>query len=238
VPINWTCYVLDIKLGPTLPPLFRYMSAEYAESFILRGEVLMRPLSYFRDLEHDGVRADEYEGTLLHRPADGLSVNNLTTGELSVLPHSFEATVREDDIFILCLSTEKSASIATRFGAEQCVEIAHPLRFLARLRTSLGLRARLRASHLTHGPMRYYSPQEPPVVDWALPDRIALRKPASFSWQQEYRFAVPIGDAFAVEQVEVKLVAPGAERKKRIGGHPRMLLRLGSLSSICRLHQL
>lgn len=214
------------------------MSAQYAEAFVRRGEVLLRPLSYFRDYEDDGVRADEYEGTLLHRPAGGLVVNNLTTGQSGIFPHSFEATAREDDIFILCLSMERSAELAKRFGAETCVELTQPVRFLARLRKSLGLRARVQASHLTHGPVMYYSAEEPPIVDWALPDRIALRKPASFLWQQEYRFAVPIGNAFAVEQVAVKLVAPGAARRKPVGDHPHMLLRLGSLSSICRLHHM
>jgi len=38
--------------------LFRYMSAEYAEAFVRRGEILFRSLSYYRDYEDDGVRGD------------------------------------------------------------------------------------------------------------------------------------------------------------------------------------
>ena len=214
------------------------MSAKYAEAFVRRGELLLRPLSYFRDYEDSGVRADEFEGTLVHRPESGLAITNLTTGRAEVLPHTFEATARESDIFILCLSTEMSETLASRFGTSVCVEIFQPVKFLARLRTALGLRARLQASHLTHGHVKYYSATEPSIVDWALPDRIALRKPASFAWQHEYRFAVPVGNAFAVEQVQVKLVAPDEARQKSAIEHPRMLLRLGNLSSICRLHQL
>jgi hypothetical protein len=131
-----------------------------------------------------------------------------------------------------------SEELARRFQAAACVEIFQPVKFLSRLRSSLALRARLQASHLAHGPVNYYSVTEPPIIDWALPDRIALRKPASFSWQCEYRFAVPIGNAFGVEQVQVKLVAPGAARQSRQTNHPRMHLRLGNLSSMCRLHQL
>ena len=214
------------------------MSAKYAEAFIQHGELLLRPLSYFRDYEDDGVRADEFEGTLVHRPESGLAVTNLTTGQVGVLPHTFEATAKESDIFILCLSTEMSEALAKCFKTSVCVEIVQPVRFLARLRTALGLRARLEANHLTHGPVKYYSATEPPIVDWALADRIALRKPASFAWQHEYRFAVPVGNAFAVEQVQVKLIAPGGVRRRSAIKHPRMLLRLGSLSGICRLHQL
>jgi hypothetical protein len=219
-----------------LASLFRYMSAEHAEAFVRGGEVLFRPLSYFRDYEDNGVRADQYEGTLLHRPAEGLVVNNLTTGQRGILPHFFESTVREDDIYVLCFSTERSAELAKRFGAEACVELAEPVGFLARLRGSLALRAKLRVTRLTHGPVRYYFVEEAPIVDWALPDRIALRKPASFEWQREYRFAVPSGNAFAVEQVTLKLVAQGQARRRTVADHPRMLLRLGSLRKISRIH--
>jgi len=220
-----------------MPPLFRYFSRAYASDFVQKGSVLFRSLSYFRDYEEDaGIRADEYEGTLVHQTPGGLLINNLTTGKSGTLQYRLESTAKEDDIFVYCMSTELCPEIAKRFNAEVAVEILDPFKFLARLRTSLSLRRRLRTNQLVHDNVHYYEWHEPPIVDWALPERIAMRKPKPFSWQKEYRFAVPIGDAFRVENVSVNLVPIGAPRKSRSTTHPQQLLRLGNLSKICRVH--
>ena len=47
-----------------MPPLVRYFNEKNARAFVEQGAVLMRSLSYFRDYEDDGVRSDEFEGTL------------------------------------------------------------------------------------------------------------------------------------------------------------------------------
>ncbi len=221
-----------------MPPLLRYFNEENARAFVEQGVVLMRALSYFRDYEDDGVRSDEFEGTLVHRPKDGLRVKLQRTGEEIALPYTFEATAKEDQIFVYCLSTELSASIAARFQAQVAVEILEPVQLLAKLRAALSLRRRLRSQQLTHGPVKYYEWHEPPIVDWALPERISLRKPKHFDWQYEYRFALPEGDAFAVENVNAKLVPLGATRSPRVQDHPKLLLKLGSLQRLCRVHRL
>jgi hypothetical protein len=219
-------------------PLIRYFSEKNARAFAEHGEVLFRALSYFRDYEDDGVRADPHEGTLVHRPHDGLQITKVKTGEQGVLPHRLESTAKEDDIFVYCMSTELSASIAKRFNAKVAIEIIDPLGFLTRLRKSLSLRKRIRAEKLVHQEVRYYEWHEPPIVDWALPERIAMRKPISFGWQKEYRFAVPVGDAFRIENVIVKLVLPGSTRPLRTDSHPHLLLKLGNLSKLCQVHWL
>ena len=221
-----------------MPPLVRYFNEDNARAFVEEGAVLMRALSYFRDYEDDGVRSDEFEGTLVHRPLEGLRVKLQATGEEVLLPHTFEATAKEDQIFVYCLSTELSASIAKRFQASVAVEIVEPIQFVAKLRAALNLRKRLRSHQLTHGPVKYYELHEPPIVDWALPERIALRKPKHFDWQHEYRFAVPLGDAFAVENVQTKLVPLGAVRPPREQAHPNLLLKLGNLKRLCHIHRL
>lgn len=221
-----------------MPPLVRYFSKQYANAFVQRGEVLFRSLSYFRDYEDQGVRADMHEGTLVHRPTDGLRITKVETGESIELPHKLESSAREDEILIYCLSTELSESVAQRFQAEVAVEIVNPAKFLARLRSALGLRPRIRAEKLIHQPVRYYEWHEPPIVDWALPERIAMRKPKSFEWQSEYRLAVPVGNAFAVENVSLRLVPLDAPPRPRATSHPSVLLKLGSLAKICRIHHL
>ncbi len=218
--------------------LVRYFSAENARKFLDQGEVLFRALSYFRDYEDDGVRSDEFEGTLVHLPKEGLRATMVASGEGVDLPYTLESTASEDDIFVYCMSTEVNADIGQRFKADVAVEITKPQVFLSRVRSALALRRRIKADKLLHQEVRYYEQHEPPIVDWALPERIAMRKPASFSWQKEYRLAVPLGNAFAVENVQVKLVSLGAPRPPRAQVHPKLLLKLGPLSSACRVHKL
>lgn len=221
-----------------MPQLFKYFSAEYAAAFVGKGEIVFRALSYFRDYEDDGIRSDEHEGTLVYRPTDGLEITRVPTGEKVVLPHRLESTAKENDIFVYCMSTELSTAIAERFKAEVVVEVTEPVKFLARLRSSLSLRRQLRVNQLVHQAVRYYEWHEPPNIDWALPERIAMRKPKSFDWQKEYRFAVPKGDAFRVENVSGKLVPMDAVRPTRANSHPKLLLKLGNLTKICRVHTL
>lgn len=219
-------------------PFVRYFNEENACKFLDHGEILFRALSYFRDYEDDGVRSDPCEGTLVHRPKDGLRVKMVKSGQEVDIPYTLESTAREDEIFVYCMSTEVSKEIGRRFGVPVAVEITKPHEFLARVRSALAMRRRLRAQKLVHQEVRYYEQHEPPIVDWALPERIAMRKPASFAWQKEYRLAVPVGDAFAVENVHVKLVSLGAPRPPRALVHPTLRLKLGRLKHICRIHVL
>jgi len=221
-----------------MPTLVRYFSAENARKFLDHGEVLFRALSYFRDYEDDGVRSDEFEGTLVHLPKEGLRATTVASGQEVDLPYTLESTASEDDIFVYCMSTEVNADIGERFKADVAIEITKPQVFFSRVRSALALRRRIKADKLMHQEVRYYERHEPPIVDWALPERIAMRKPASFSWQKEYRLAVPLGNAFAVENVQVKLVSLGAPRPPRAQAHPKLLLKLGPLASACRVHKL
>lgn len=198
----------------------------------------MRSLSYYRDYEDAGVRADPFEGTLTHRPQDGLKVTMVASGEVRSIPYTFESTAREDDIFVYCASSALSRHIAEQFETPVCVEIHKPVQFLHRLRSALALRSRIHTNALVHGEVRYYELHEPPIVDWALPERIAMRKPSHFSWQREYRFAVPLGAAFSVANVSVKLVPLGAARPPRASAHPSISLKLGDLTKLCKVHHL
>jgi hypothetical protein len=219
-------------------PLIRYFSEEkYADAFLKNGEVLFRTLSFFKNHEDNEIRGDQNEGTLVHRPMSGLQVTKVKTGEVITLPHSFESTVKTDEIFVYCMSTELSTTIAERFTAVVAIEIVDPLKFLARLRNSLSLRKRLRSCKLIHEAIHYYEVDEPPVVDWALPDRITMRKSKFFGWQKEYRFVVPIGDAFRIENVNIKLAMPNTKSASNPSSHPPLCLKLGNLKSICRVHR-
>jgi len=226
-----------LHCDPMEQSLFRYMTAEHADAFVRRGEMLFRSLSYYRDFEDEGVRSDEFEGTRLHLPVDGLKVTKVSTGEVISLPHTFESTAQEDDIFVSCLSTTCSEFLAEKFNTKICIEIHEPFRLLALIRGALARRPSVKNKHLEYGPVKYYEPNEPPIDDWALPERIALSKMTKFSWQSEYRIAFAVNGAFNVEKVQVKLVPFGERRKPRLTEHPKQLLKLGSISKLCTIHQ-
>jgi hypothetical protein len=219
-----------------MPSLYRYFSEKNADAFVQNGEVLFRALSYFRNYEDDEVRGDKFEGTLVHLPDNGLVVKNVNTEEEILLPHRFESTAKEDDIFVYCMSQILSAELAERFKAEVVVEITNPAKFLNLVRSALSLRKRFRVNQLIHEPVKYYEWNEPPIVDWALPERITMKKPKIFEWQGEYRLAVPIGDALDVENVNLNLVSVNHSRGSAARNYPQQMLRLGSLSKICRVH--
>jgi len=203
-----------------------------------RGEVLFRALSYFRDYEDAQVRGDEFEGTKLYRPKGGLEITLTETQEKRILPHSFESAANEDDIFVFCLSTALSPELATQFNANACIEIVNPQRFISGVRSALLRRPSVKDKTLVHGNVRYYAPDEPPIVDWALPEKIAMSKLnlCSYSAQNEYRLAFAVNGAFKVENTRLRLVTPGERRHPRSVGHPERLLKLGNLSKLCKVH--
>jgi hypothetical protein len=221
-----------------MPSLYRYFSEKNALAFVRNGEVLFRALSYFRNYEDGEIRGDKFEGTLVHLPDNGLVVKNVNTEEEILLPHRLESTAKEDDIFVYCMSQILSAELAERFKAEVVVEITNPAKFLNLVRSALSLRKRFRVNQLIHESVKYYEWNEPPIVDWALPERITMRKPKMFEWQREYRLAVPIGDAFDVENVNVNLVPINHSRISEAKLYPKQLIRLGNLSKICRVHSM
>lgn len=87
-----------------MPSLYKYLPTKYVDAFVREGAVLFRARSYFRDYEDAQVRGDEFEGTKLYLPSKGLELTLTATQEKMVLPHSFESTANEDDIFVFCLS--------------------------------------------------------------------------------------------------------------------------------------
>jgi hypothetical protein len=217
--------------------LYKYLPAKYVERFIREGAILFRPLSYFRDYEDAQVRGDEHEGTRLHRPINGLETTLVETQQKIVLPHSFESTANEDDIFVFCASTILSAELATQFNADACIEVTNLGTFVGGIRSALLRRPSIKNKTLVHGQVKYYSPEEPPIVDWALPEKIAMSKLNTYTHQQEYRFTFAVNDAFRIENTSIRLVSPLERRPSRATPHPKdRLFKLGNISKLCKVH--
>jgi len=64
--------------------LYKYFSERKWTDAFLEGNLLFRPLAYYRDYEDAEIRGDYNEGTMLYRPAEGLVVNNQTQGNTTL----------------------------------------------------------------------------------------------------------------------------------------------------------
>jgi hypothetical protein len=131
-----------------------------------------------------------------------------------------------------------SPAIAHEFQSDACIEIIDEVKFIAKIRAALLLRARVRQPKtLLYGPVHYYDSSEPPIVDWALPDRITMSKPNRFQGQSEYRFAFAVNDAFRLQDTSQVLTT--RERAPIVRGavYPRDLLVLGDLRRIVHTHR-
>jgi len=217
--------------------LYKYLPEQYVRPLLHEGAVLFRTLSYFRDYEDGQVRGDKFEGTKIYRPTNGLEITLAATQEKIVLPYSFESSAHEDDIFVFCLSTLFSVELATQFKSNVCVEIRNPALLISKTRGALARRPSIKNKLLVHGEVKYYQPHEPPIVDWALPERIAMSKLELFRPQQEYRIAFGINGAFDVGNTRLNLIAPGNHRPNRISAYPERQFKLGNISKICRVHR-
>ena len=221
-------------------PIYKYLPERFADAFVNRGEVLFRSLSYFHDLESTDGRADAYEGTRRYRPHGGLEITSVTTGQKSNFPESvsLESTAKTSDIFVFCASTQLGPTLAQEFQADTCIEIVDETRFVARLRAALTRRIRVRAPKtLLRGLVNYYECSEAPIVDWALPDRITMSKPARFKHQHEYRFAFAINDAFRVQNTTQILTTRERAAAVLAESYPQDLLVVGNLHRLVNVHR-
>lgn len=216
--------------------IFKYLPSAYVERFINNGEVLFRSLSYFRSYEEQQVRGDPYEGVRLYQPQEGLHLTKLENGENIVINGAFESKVREREILILCMSSLKNEDLAKKFTSEACIEIYNKAAFLSLIRASLKRRRAYKSSRLLYGEVQYYQPESHPKSVWALPEKIVMRKTMHYEWQHEYRIAFGAAGSLDVEAVTTQITTTPGVILPVLDGHPEIILRLGSLRHICRVH--
>ncbi|MNF41761.1 hypothetical protein D3C84_227950 [compost metagenome] len=224
--------------GAALKPLYKYLPSKYLDAFVDRGEVLFRSLSYYSNYEEMQVRGDRNEGKRVFSPSGGLEVTNTTTGKTSQLRGTFESTVRDREIFVFCMSHELSSRLATEFTADVCVEIMEPALFLSRIRSALQLRKWVKQGRLLHGSVDYYSPETEPLAEWAVPERMVMRKTTDYTDQAEYRLAFARGNALQLENVVTQIKTGQDITQPTLVEHPQHTLKLGNLKKLCKVHRI
>jgi hypothetical protein len=161
--------------------IYRSGAYPHMRNFVEEGEIMFRPLSYYRRIE-DQNRRDELEGKL-QSSAAGMSFEIDWTGDGNFVPamtlDSGSITFadnRADGLFISCLSLDSK----TTFGPSklEIFDVGGFLKHLKSLLSQSGL-------ELDHGPIDYYDPKEPPKA--GLPSELWRKKRTIFEPEQEFR---------------------------------------------------
>jgi hypothetical protein len=217
--------------------IFRYFQdLQYAERLIERGEIMFSSLSHFRDLEGDSSRGDINEGNLRYRPAPALNLIMEGGRNVEMRGFEFRSRVNQDAIFICCFSQVETLQLRQAFDASCVVEILDHMKLISKIRQKVRLRSALDRNTVLSGPIDYREPVEAPIVDWAFPERIAFIKDPTFREQAEFRIAVGLKGAFAIENVDLTISPIHQPDDMRQQGSTRMLMKLGSLKSFAHLY--
>lgn len=216
--------------------LFKYMPSRFLDAFISRGEVLFRSLSYYSNYEEMQVRGDRNEGKRVFKPVGGLEFTKTESGEQARIYGTLESKVQDREIFVFCMSKVLSPKLAMEFEADVCIEITEPAYLIAGIRSALLRRKWVRKGRLLHGPVDYYSPQTPPLAEWAVPERMVMRKTTEYIDQAEYRLAFARGNALQLENVVTQIKTAQDFTPPTLHGHPEYILRAGSLKKHCKVH--
>jgi len=213
------------------------MPEKYLNGFLKNGELLFRSLSYFQDYE-DKSRGDEFEGVKLYKPTSGLEITKSETGEKILLPEAaFKSHINTDDIFIFCVSNKLSDELAADFKSNVCVEITNIAKFITGIRGALSIRPSIKDKQLIFGEITYYSSNIPPIIDWALPEKIVLSKLDYYQNQSEYRFAFAINNAWHMSNTK-QTISFGCNQSNQIrGNYPEKKLKIGNISKFCKIHR-
>jgi len=167
---------------------FKYFhNPDHAQQF-LDGKMFCWNAAYYSDYEDvkaAQVVGDEYEGTRLYRPLNGLEITNLTQHTQANLQRGAEFITKAHEIFIYCVSMSFNDALKTEFDAKACVEICDPLKFIQRWQRALPPEALLTSGAVGDYQkyvcrmVRYYHPHDLPGNVWAIPISSRLRSSRS-----------------------------------------------------------
>lgn len=219
-------------------PIYKYFSTQaHAKSFMKKGALMFRSLSYFRAIEDGEVRGDKNDGTLTYAPEGGLLLTKEDGTTIHLAGWRFSSAAKHDEIYVFCVSRILSADLAARFGTPFCVEVFDPELIANRLKARAHINSKLDYAQTEHAGIDYRGPEQGPEADWALPEKIAFIKPTLFAWQDEYRYAIGRRNALDVHNVEVPLTSGTAQAVPVNSVPPPIILEIGNLYDHGRLHR-
>jgi len=217
---------------------YKYVSNLDHARWFQQGKMFCRTAAYYRDYEDRKameVIGDQYEGTRLYRPLNGLEFNNLTQGTKGILNAGMECLTHAHEIYVFCVSLSFNDVLKKEFAAVACVEIFDPAALHARWLAALPDAAKPHGQHVSRK-VGYYRPEDLPGPVWALPDLITTTKLKQFAYQDEYRFAYTKTDAFGFENCTYNIVDRKTRPLAKPDEHLDETLEVGDLRDISRIH--
>ncbi len=224
-------YKLDGAIYRVL--LYKYLPLEYAKTFVERGEVLFRSLSYFRKVEH-AERGDEAEGVHIDAPDNDVRLDNLTRGTSITGRFRFLNSLDQDKVYAYCFSTQLSRELFERFNADACVVLARTNPFFLRCSLAAPHHFPLDPPGFSHRHVEYFDPANSAILPVKEPSNLPFFKHKSFSAQQEYRAVFAKRGGFTLVE---RIVQPEFTFAEEVAaGKPsETMLQLGSLASIASI---
>lgn len=215
--------------------LYRYLPDIHARSMLECGELLFSNLTRFKQMEHE-ARGDVLEGCHVDNPDNDVTFTNLTTGRTFSGPFSFRNSVRDEKGFVYCTAREFDEGLYRAFNADRCVEIINVGAFVQRVRAAVRRLNFIDPVGLLHGPVTYFRPNAPCEVDVSVGANIPFLKHSDFSDQNEYRFAFARKGALKTLRRLIVNRDWNTEPDHLKGVGRTLLLTVGPLKDICRLH--
>jgi len=177
--------------------LFRYFSeGAHADAFVA-GEIRMKSLSAYHEIEDDSRRDDHEAAHRYDLPEGAMSTGPDTTRSVRNYSMSIWNWAQADRIFALCLSTEFDERLFAKFGATVCVEIANPKQFVRDLTHAVRNDANLLRVHAHH--VAYYDRSDrafdAPEFVW----QYAFLKRLNYREESEFRIAFSPATRLKVE---------------------------------------
>jgi hypothetical protein len=212
--------------------LFKYLPSRFVNTFVERGDLLFRNLSYFRKVEERG-RKDLLEGLHMDRPNTPITIPK-RDGTFWRGRAAFLNSIDPNGVFVFCLAEILSEPLFREFG-DACVEIMDPVQFIQRCDAAVGAQECFAEAGLLHGRVEYYAPQRPVVGNVKNPRQIPFFKHQDYFHQTEYRLAMALKGALRLTESIVNdlfsfddEVADGIEDSRHVF--------LGSIRDIVKVH--
>ena len=218
-----------------MPPdkLYKYVPSIYAKS-VLKGELLFRNLSYFKQDECK-QRGDKLEGHHRDNPDNDITIKNLSTGTKTVGDFSFLNTTDSDHIFVFCLSETYNPKLCEEFKSDACIEISNTNEFIRRVSFKLKRLLSVHKYGLLHGKAKYYQPNVRAEFNIKDPKELIFAKDVFFQHQDEYRLAFGNKKAFKLIQKIIVNVIYDFEEEAMKGTSKEKMVNIGSIADIAKL---
>lgn len=216
--------------------LYKYLPSQYAESFVSKGDLLFRNLSYFRQNE-DNRRGDPLEGFHRDNPDNDITISDPKTGKiLAKGDFSFLNSTNTDLINVFCLSKDYETKLYDEFNSDYCIEILDAEEFIRKTRIAVKRLISLHKSGLLHRDVIYYHHNAPAGFDIKDPKNLAFAKGVHYQNQKEFRLAFGNRKAFDLKQQIVVNATYDFIGEAKKGTSKEKHVFVGNLSEIVQVH--